>query len=128
MASDRVPLRDGPTLPLDVIEQILDFGDRGFRLTAYPDGSAGIGPSDALTRADRGWIDVHVLDLRAAIHYLDAVCAWPLASIGTRLAPSVHPPARLAVEPRAPRVSSPAAVPQAPVAEPRQLALHAEAD
>jgi hypothetical protein len=64
--------------------------------------------------------------MRAAIHYLAAVERWPLAAIGTKLAPRIesHP----AGAPRPVRASSPAAVPPAPVAEPRQLALHAEAD
>jgi hypothetical protein len=126
MAADRVPLRDGPTLPLDVLEHVLDLGDRGFALIALPDGTAQIDPGGRLTPDDRAWLDTHKPDMRAAIHYLAAVDRWPLAAIGSRLAPPIE--ARPAVEPRPARASSPAAVPPAPVAEPRQLALHAEAD
>jgi hypothetical protein len=126
MASELIPLRGGPTLPLDVIEHVLDFGDRGFTLVALPDGTAQIHPGGRLTAEDRAWLDTHKPDMRAAIHYLAAVDRWPLAAIGSRLAPPIE--AHPAVEPRPARTSSPAAVPPAPVAEPRQLALHAEAD
>jgi hypothetical protein len=124
MASELIPLRGGPTLSLDVIEHVLDLGDRGFALVALPDGSGQIHPGDRLTADDRAWLDTHKPDMRAAIHYLAAVDRWPLALIGSRLAPPIE--AHLAVEPRPARASSPAELPQAPVAEPRQLALEAE--
>jgi hypothetical protein len=95
MASDYVTLRDGPTLPLDVIEHVLDLGDRGFALVALPDGTASIRPGDALTPADRAWIDAHAFDLRAAIHYLARVCAWPLGIVGSRLTPGIGTPDRV---------------------------------
>jgi hypothetical protein len=128
MASELIPLRGGPTLSLDVIEHVLDFGDRGFTLVALPDGTAQIHPGGRLTAEDRAWLDTHKPDMRAAIRYLAAVDRWPIGVVGSRLAPAIHPPARPAIEPRPARAASPAAVPPAPVAEPRQLALHAEAD
>jgi hypothetical protein len=125
--SDRLPLRGGPTLPVDVIEHVLDLGDRGFALVALPDGTAQIHPGGRLTAEDRAWLDTHKPDMRRAIHYLAAVDRWPLAAICSRLAPPIE--ARPAIEPRPPaRASSPTAVPPAPIAEPRQLAFHAEAD
>jgi hypothetical protein len=89
MAADRMPLRDGPTLPLDVIEHVLDLGDRGFALIALPDGTAQIDPGGRLTPDDRAWLDIHKPEMRAAIHYLARVCAWPLSLVGSRLTPGI---------------------------------------
>jgi hypothetical protein len=124
MASELIPLRGGPTLSLDVIEHVLDFGDRGFTLVALPDGTAQIHPGGRLTAEDRAWLDAHKPDMRAAIRYLAAVDRWPIGMVGSRLAPPIE--AHLAIEPRPARASSTAAVPPAPVAEPRQLALNVE--
>jgi hypothetical protein len=93
MASERVPLRDGPTLPVDVLEHVLDLGDRGFALIALPDGTAQIDPGGRLTPNDRAWLDIHKPEMRAAIQYLAGVCAWPLAIVGSRLTPGIGAPA-----------------------------------
>jgi hypothetical protein len=94
MAAERVPLRDGPTLPLDVLEHVLDLGDRGFALIALPDGTAQIDPGGRLTPDDRAWLDLHKTEMRAAIHYLARVCTWPIPLIGSRLTPGIGTPAR----------------------------------
>jgi hypothetical protein len=128
MAASDVPLRGGPAVPVAVVDLLLALADRGVELRPEPDGAARLSPAHLVTADEWTLIRGHVTVVRAVAHYFDAVCAWPLASIGTRLAPSLHPPARPAVEPCPARASSPTEVPPAPVAEPRQLALHAEAD
>jgi hypothetical protein len=114
MPSNLVPLRDGPALPEDVIEHVLAFGDRGFRLIAYADGTAAIDPAAALTTEDIAWLDAHRLEMRAAAHYLARVCTWPLAIVGSRFAPGI---------PATPAPAPAPTVPPPTTAEPRQRRL-----
>jgi hypothetical protein len=128
MPSNLVPLRDGPALTEDVITHVLAFGDRGFRLIAYADGTAAIDPAATLTADDIAWLDAHRLEMRAAAHYLSRVCTWPLAIVGSRFAPAI---------PATPTLTPAPSVPM-PTAEPRQRrllvdnistpVLHAEAE
>ncbi|HVT46510.1 MAG TPA: hypothetical protein VHD57_01880 [Vicinamibacterales bacterium] len=127
MGTEPIPFRGGPSLPVEVVEWLLHVDGR-LAFQTSPAGRLLVDPMPAPGDDDDVFIRAHRDDVYAAVAYRERVCAWPLASIGTRLAPSLHPPARPAIEPRPVRASSPAAVPPAPVAAPRQLALHAEAD
>jgi hypothetical protein len=127
MGTEPIPFRGGPSLPVEVVEWLLHVDGR-LAFQTSPAGRLLVEPMPAPGDADDRFILAHRDDLFAAIAYVERVCTWPVSVIGTRLAPSVQPPTRPAVEPRPVRVSPPVAVPPAPVAEPRQLALHAEAD
>mgnify|MGYP001555342142 CR=1 FL=1 len=126
MATDgTIPFRDGPSLPVEVVEWLLRVDGR-LTFQTSPAGRLLVKPMPAPGDEDDVFIRARRDDVYAAVAYRERVFTWPLGMVGSRLAPPIE--AHLAVEPRPARASSPAAVPPAPVAEPRQLALHAEAD
>jgi hypothetical protein len=113
--SERIPMRDGPSLPASVVRLLLALGDRGVTITPASDGAVVLHPSESITSAEWGELRAHIYEVRAAGHYLARVCTWPLAIVGSRFAPGIGPAAP---------VSAPASTVVIPArAEPRQRRL-----
>jgi hypothetical protein len=72
-----VGLTDGPTLPRAVVDWLLDTTDRGIVIEPQPDGRFKVTPADALTAADRVFLQSQRPHVRAALAYIDRVSTWP---------------------------------------------------
>ncbi len=70
-----VTLRNGPTLPLAVIQLAWSLEDRGFELTLTPNGDLRVTPTAALTESDQIAIARWRQHLRALAEYVDEVVA-----------------------------------------------------
>jgi hypothetical protein len=122
MASDRVPLRDGPTVPAVVIEWLLGLSDRGLTIAMGTDGLAHVSDPSALTAADHLLIGAHRLAIRAAVAYSERVDTWPLDRIGTLWTPQPDTPLT-AAPPAIPPPAPPTTVSAAPQPEPVPVSL-----
>ena len=70
-----VTLRDGPTLPLPVLQLAWNLEDRGFCMRLTAGGDVEIQPTAALTTRDQAAIQRWRRHLAAVVHYVDEVVA-----------------------------------------------------
>ena len=73
-----VTLRDGPTLPLPVLQLAWSLEDRGLRVCLTPGGDVDIAPTDALTAADRAAIRRWRQHLAALTDYVERIVEEPV--------------------------------------------------
>ena len=69
-----VTLKNGPTLPVEVIEMALDLERRGFRQSVDRDGRYQVEPATELTEADRAALVRWRLHLGAIVSYGTTEC------------------------------------------------------
>ena len=72
-----IHLVDGPTLPRAVVDWLLDTTGRGITIEPQRDGRFKVTPADAMTTADRFFLQCHRPHVRAALAYIDQVSTWP---------------------------------------------------
>ncbi len=73
-----VTLRDGPTLPLPVLQLAWNLEDRGFCVRLTPGGDIDIAPTDALTDADRAAIHRWRQHLTTLTDYVECIAEEPV--------------------------------------------------
>lgn len=79
-SDDSISLVNGPTLPRNVVDWLIGVADRGITIEPQPDGRLKVTPADAMTPADRVFLQSHRPQVRAALAYIDQVATWPTST------------------------------------------------
>jgi hypothetical protein len=109
--TSRLPLRDGPTVPAEVVLWMLDAADRGLTFTLLPSGRFTVTPRQERGSENDQYLRAHRNDVAAMLAYVERIAAAPVEAIGS---PWQVPPAAAAAptpEPAEPAHREPVEVP-----------------
>ncbi|MDA1307325.1 MAG: hypothetical protein O2917_08700 [Acidobacteria bacterium] len=72
-----VTLKGGVTMPLAIIQRLIDLEDRGCTFRLEAEGRFRVTPPSALTPDDAAFLSAHRDDARRAIQYCEQMAATP---------------------------------------------------